>query len=389
MGSPFAASSVHIEWNKTTERCRILFVLACKAGILDSAMAKKESKRPYPRRTVEQALRVARAVRDHNGGKPWPGTEIANALDLGAKSGNFFYLTSASKQYGLTEGTSRTSEISLTDLGRRAVYPSSPEEESAALREAFLHVPAFRRVLEHYGGNKLPDKQYRENTLYTKFDLDPDVQDEFVDILNKNSRFVGIGSTLEPKGSAGRLNPNETPTVGEQAAAETIATPDEAGEDTPVCFVIMPFVEHDEDRYDAGFFKEVLKSLLSPAIAKAGLQVRTAHRQGSDLIQSTIINELLAADLVLADLTEHNPNVLFELGMRIAEDKPVVLVKAKGTGPIFDVDHILRIEQYSPNLWPSTLEEDLPAIEAHVRAAWENRESGQTYRKVLTRAVDN
>jgi hypothetical protein len=129
--------------------------------------------------------------------------------------------------------------------------------------------------------------------------------------------------------------------------------------------------------------------LLTPAITKAGLQVRTAQRQGSDLIQSTIINELLAADLVLADLTEHNPNVLFELGMRIAEDKPVVLVKAKGTGQIFDVDHVLRIEQYSPNLWPSTLNEDLPLIETHVRAAWENRESGQTYRKVLTRAVDN
>jgi len=334
---------------------------------------------------VEQALRIARAIRDHNGGKPWPATEVAKALDIGAKSANFFYLTSASKQYGLTEGTSRTSEISLTDLGQRAVYPSSAEEENAAQREAFLHVPVFRRVLEHYGGNNLPDPQYRENTLFTQFDLDPKVQDEFVDILNKNSRFVGIGSTLTPPA---RVAPTTGPstTVEGHPAAETIAKPDEANDDTPVCFVIMPFVEHDEDRYSAGFFKEVLKSLLTPAITKAGLEVRTAQRQGSDLIQSTIINELLAADMVLADLTEHNPNVLFELGMRIAEDKPVVLVKAKGTGPIFDVDHILRIEQYSPNLWPSTLEEDLPAVEAHVRAAWDNRDSGQTYRKVLTRA---
>jgi hypothetical protein len=350
-------------------------------------MAKAEKKRPYPRRTVEQALRIPRALRDHNGGKPWPATEVAKALDIGSKSGNFFYLTSASKQYGLTEGTSRTSEISLTELGRRAVYPSSAEEERAALREAFLHVPVFRRVLEHYGGNNLPDPQYRENTLYTEFDLDPKVQDEFVDILNKNSRFTGIGSTLTPQARAGSTP--APPVADEGPAAETIAKPDEAGDDAPVCFVIMPFVEHDEDRYDAGFFKEVLKSLLTPAITKAGLEVRTAQRLGSDLIQSTIINELLAADLVLADLTEHNPNVLFELGMRIAEDKPVVLVKAKGTGPIFDVDHILRIEQYSPNLWPSTLEEDLPAVEAHVRAAWENRESGQTYRKILTRTVES
>ena len=349
-------------------------------------MAKKESKRPYPRRSVEQALRIPRALRDHNGGKPWPATEVAKALDIGAKSGNFFYLTSASKQYGLTEGTSRTADISLTDLGRRAVYPSSADEESAAVREAFLNAPVFRKVLEHYGGNNLPDPQYRENTLYTEFGLDPGVQDEFVDILNKNSRFAGIGSTLAPGTPGGSAT--ESPVHGGEAAAETIATPDEASEDTPVCFVIMPFVEHDEDRYSAGFFKEVLGSLLTPAITKAGFEVRTAQRQGSDLIQSTIISELLAADLVLADLTEHNPNVLFELGMRIAEDKPVVLVKAKGTGPIFDVDQILRIEQYSPNLWPSTLAEDLPTIEMHVKGAWDGRESGQTYRKVLTRTVD-
>lgn len=122
---------------------------------------------------MEQALRVPRTLRDKNGGQPWSASEVAAALSLGPKSGNFFYLTSAAKQYGLTEGTSQTAEIALTDLGRRAVYPSSPEEERTALRDAFLSVPTFRRVLEHYGGNKLPEKQYRENTLFTKFNLPP------------------------------------------------------------------------------------------------------------------------------------------------------------------------------------------------------------------------
>lgn len=105
----------------------------------------------------------------------------------------------------------------------------------------------------------------------------------------------------------------------------------------------MPFVEHD-DRYAPGFFEEVLESLFTPAATAAGFKVQTAKRQGSDVIQSTIVNDLLAADLVLCDLTEHNPNVLFELGMRMAEDLPVVLVRAKGTGAIFDVDNMLRVE---------------------------------------------
>jgi hypothetical protein len=309
--------------------------------------------------------------------------DVAKALNLGPKSGNFFYITSAAKQYGLTEGTSQTSEIKLTELGRRAVYPSSPDEERSALREAFLRVPTFRGVLEHYGGTNLPEKQYRENTLFTKFNLDPQVQDEFVDLLNKNARFTGIGERLEvPKAST-----PAAPTPTEPPAAETIAQPAGTTDDTPVCFVIMPFVEHDEDLYPVGFFGEVLDSLFKPAITGAGLQVRTAQRHGSDLIHSTIISELLNADLVLADLTEHNPNVLFELGMRIAENKPVVLVRATGTGPIFDVDHILRIQEYSPNLWPSTVERDRPVLEAHIKAGWENREAVETYRNILTGMV--
>jgi nucleoside 2-deoxyribosyltransferase len=126
--------------------------------------------------------------------------------------------------------------------------------------------------------------------------------------------------------------------------------------------------------------------LLTPAIVAAGFEVRTAKRQGSDVIQSTIINELLDADLVVVDLTEHNPNVLFELGMRMNADRPVALVRAKGTGAIFDVDHMLRVEDYNPNLWKTTIERDVETLSDHIRAAWENRESTQTYMKLLKAA---
>lgn len=351
-----------------------------REGEDESGTGRKKSSpsRPFPRRTLEQALRVPRALRDHNGGQPWPISEIATALGIGAKAGGTFYLTSAAKQYGLTDGTSRTTEISLTELGRDAVYPPSPEAEAAALRSAVLNVPAFRSVLEHYGGNNLPEKQYRENTLFTKFDLDPEVQDEFVDILSKNCKFVGIGETLDEASSrvvassAARTRSPET---------ETVATPG-SSPNAPVCFVIMPFVER-EDRHAAGFFSEVLRAIFTPAVTAAGLQVRTARRQGSDVIQSTIVKELLAADLVLADLTEHNPNVLFELGMRMAADLPVVLVRARGTGAIFDVDNMLRVEEYSPNLWPSTVDADVPRLQSHIQAAWDNRDSADTYLRLL------
>ena len=99
--------------------------------------------RPFPRRTLEQALRVPRAIKEKNGGNEWDSKEVAAALGIRAGSANFWYLTAASRDYGLTIGTRDSAVISITDLGRRAVYPGSDEEESGALREAFLMVEPF------------------------------------------------------------------------------------------------------------------------------------------------------------------------------------------------------------------------------------------------------
>jgi hypothetical protein len=90
-------------------------------------------------------------------------------------------------------------------------------------------------------------------------------------------------------------------------------------------------------------------------------------------------------DPYFADLTEHNPNVMFELGMRMAQDKPIALIRAKGTAGIFDVDNMLRVYDYDPNLWPSTIERDLPALKDHIAATWQNRENENTYMKMLGR----
>lgn len=144
----------------------------------------------------------------------------------------------------------------------------------------------------------------------------------------------------------------------------------------------MPFTEKTE-RYNPGFFTEVYASLFEPAIVAAGFEARTARGQGSDVIHSTIVNGLLDADLVLVDLTEHNPNVLFELGLRIAERRPTVLVKAIGTNPIFDVDNLLRVVEYNPNLWPSTVKDDLPKLTEFIAGAWATRETSRAYMDIL------
>jgi nucleoside 2-deoxyribosyltransferase len=165
--------------------------------------------------------------------------------------------------------------------------------------------------------------------------------------------------------------------------------PDEAvvlaqpGEYTHQAFIIMPFSEKGKEVRPAGFFDEVLNSMIKPACNAADFGVQTARSHGSDLIHHTIIRQLDEADLVIADLTDHNPNVLFELGIRIALDKPVLLIRAKGTPPIFDVDHMMRVYEYDPRLWKTTIETDITSMTDHVKGAWENKDKNPSYMRIL------
>lgn len=218
--------------------------------------------------------------------------------------------------------------------------------------------------------------KYLGNTLQSAFGLKPEEHEDFSRLFKENCKYLSIGSGITLKTPAKGSDAVQPPSV------VTVAEPDSKSNLT--AFVILPFHEREATR-PTGFFKEVLQSLITPAARNAGFFVKTANRQGSDVIQSSIINDLLEADLVIADLTEHNPNVLFELGVRMAFDKPVALIKAKGTGRIFDVDNMLRVFEYDPNLWRSTLDNDLPNLRDHIKGGWETRDASQTYMKILLR----
>lgn len=294
-------------------------------------------------------------------------------------------MTAGSRDYGLTLGSRDTPKIELTELGREAVYPAGPEESQNSLQRAFFSVEKFRDVFQYYGGNTLPEPEYLYNTLQTEFDLDPRIHGEFVDVFQKNCRFLSLYSTDQASAHSGNGIAADSPEISRiPPEGPTVTIRRSEGESDLLCFVIMPFTERDET-HDVGFFNEVLKSLVAPSASSAGFNVRSARRLGSDVIQKTIINDLLTADLVVADLTEHNPNVMFELGMRMAYDLPVALIRAKGTGPIFDVDNMLRVYDYDGRMWPTTIEKDLPNLEGHIKATWDSRASGDSYINLLGR----
>lgn len=89
------------------------------------------------------------------------------------------------------------------------------------------------------------------------------------------------------------------------------------------CFVIMPI--SDPDGYEEGHFESVYRDIFVPAIEDAEYE---PHRVDEDVstgvIQAKILEQLINAPMAICDLSTRNPNVLFELGIRQAYDKPVV-----------------------------------------------------------------
>src|SRR6266498_1128059 len=125
-----------------------------------AANERQRLERPYPKVTLETALQVPMALKEKNGGNPWPPEEVANALGLSKATNSFFYPAAAARAFGLTEEGRDSKQIALTEFGRSLVYAPSRQVEDELKREAFLKVDIFRRVLEHYKGGDLPELRY-------------------------------------------------------------------------------------------------------------------------------------------------------------------------------------------------------------------------------------
>lgn len=358
---------------------------AAKSSAVGRSVSSQHSsriKRPYPSLTLEDSLSVPQAIKEHNHGKPWDTAMVAKAtLNVKPSANKFFYLAAASRDYGLTLGTRDTATIEITPLGEKIVFAKNDEERSQAQIEAFLSIDIFSKVYNFYSGSAhLPtDKEFLSNALTKEFSLPGEFHDEFVKLFRANCKFLDIENGL-------RRQPGRVKFADVEAAqtADIRVVGEPKGKFDRTAFIIMPFVEKGQSPRPPGYFQEVLKSLVTPAANAAGFAVETANQHGSDVIQSTIINKLLAANLVIADLTDHNPNVLFELGVRLAKELPVALVKAEGTGPIFDVDNMMRVRTYSANLWATTIEKDVPKLTDHFKAPYDNAATERTYMTILT-----
>lgn len=103
-----------------------------------------------------------------------------------------------------------------------------------------------------------------------------------------------------------------------------------------ICFVISPIGKEDSDTRKIS--DQILKHIIKPAVNKYDyLPIRADEIDEPGIITSQIIQKIVDSDLVIADLSGHNPNVFYELAIRHVIKKPLIQIIKKDETIPFDV----------------------------------------------------
>ena len=154
------------------------------------------------------------------------------------------------------------------------------------------------------------------------------------------------------------------------------------GDEKRTCFVIGPIGDPESETRKRS--NKLLKHVIAKAVGACGFKVVRADQIADPgIITMQVIEHVIDDPLVVADLTESNANVFYELALRHAARKPLVQLIRRGDRVPFDAGHMRTIPFDLAD--PDSVEEAVAEI---VKQIYTALKPGTQIETPITRALE-
>lgn len=333
-----------------------------------------------PRKTLEECLAVARPINDTYADQSVSWDEIAAALNRGPQATATKYLIWGAQAYGLI--LKDGDNYKLTENSRKIFTPESELERKEALIKSITIPTILSRFYTDYNGKFLPEDEFFDNILVTRYSIPKERIGEAKDIILRNAVYCGL--LIEHNSGKKTIRLDGAPIKSDslvngisEMKDNSTTSNEENLED--ICFYITPIGEEgSEVRKHADM---LLRHLVEPAFSKFNIKVIRADKiEKSGLITQQIFEYIISAKICVADLSYGNPNAFYELGIRHMTKKSSIQIIRKGDKIPFDVSQgrTIIVDVSDTYTILDKIESAKNELSEHIKASLDPNSTGQS-----------
>ncbi len=284
----------------------------------------KISQADIPAYSLEEAIKVPKAIADNYARKPTPPLKVAAAMNVQPNSGPFRMVTGAAMAYGLTKGGPNAPLIEITPLGLRILKPTKEGDDLAARREAILKPRVVGKFLTQYDNSPVPRRDIALNVLTTEMGVPEQRAEAVFDMIMEGARAVAFVQKIKDKEyisleGAGTAEEEET-----YDAAEPIEKLEENATQEDFTRTLVP--------------RAPAQSATEAALVTTTKRVFITHGKNKDFIEP--IKKIITYGKYLAVIAEEKQSV-----SKPVPDKVMGLMRSCGAAIIHvDVEKVLKDE---------------------------------------------
>ncbi|WP_444996416.1 hypothetical protein [Aliikangiella sp. IMCC44359] len=151
-----------------------------------------------PRTSLDEALRVPKAILEQYAGEATTPFNVAKAIDLDPKGSQMKVITGSAIAFGLTEGGAQSSSISITELAKTILRPLDEGADLAARKEAILKPRIFGEFLNKYDTHTFPRDDIARNVLIS-MGVPDDQAEDVRRRIEESAQSMGFIETIKGK----------------------------------------------------------------------------------------------------------------------------------------------------------------------------------------------